>query len=130
MILVDISVWIDYFNNNNNEKVQMLEDFFRQGKDIYITDIILTEILQGIKDDAKYLIVKNSILSLKFAHAKDYETFIHASDIYRKCRKNGYTIRKSIDCLIAAISIENNLLLLNNDKDFISIKKCTNLEIL
>lgn len=130
MILVDTTVWVDFFNNNNNEKVQILVDALKFNTDIFITDIILTEILQGIRDDKKYVIVKNTLLGLNFVHAKDFETYIHASDIYRECRKKGITIRKTIDCLIAAIAIENDLTLLNNDKDFINLAKCIDIKLL
>jgi predicted nucleic acid-binding protein len=130
MILVDTTVWVDFFNNNNNEKVQILADALKFNTDIFITDIILTEILQGIREDKKYVIVKNTLLGLNFVHAKDFETYIHASDIYRECRKKGVTIRKTIDCLIAAIAIENDLTLLNNDKDFINLAKCVDLKVL
>lgn len=130
MILVDTSVWIDFFNGHNeDEKVKKLTDALKHDKDIFITDIILTEILQGIKDDNQYTVVKNSLLTLKFVHAKYYETYIYASDIYRNCRKKGVTVRKTIDCLIAAISIENNLSLLCKDNDFINISKCVNLSL-
>ena len=66
------------------------------------------------------------MLSLPFVHAKNYDTYIHAVDIYRECRKKGFTIRKTIDCLIAAIAIENNLALLHNDRDFSNIAKGIN----
>lgn len=131
MILVDTSVWVDFFNGHEaRDKVQILVDSLKQGKDIFITDIILTEILQGITEDSKYSVVKNSLLTLNFVHAKNYETYVHASDIYRKCRKSGITVRKTIDCLIAAITIENNLTLLCEDNDFINITKCVNLSLL
>jgi predicted nucleic acid-binding protein len=131
MILVDTSVWIEFFNGHNeDDKVKALKIALEQGEDIYITDIILSEILQGIKEDNKYVMVKNSILTLKFAHAKNYETYIHAADIYRGCRKNGITVRKTIDCIIAAIVIENDLTLLCRDNDFINISKCFDIKLL
>jgi predicted nucleic acid-binding protein len=130
MMLVDTSVWIDFFNGNNSDiKVQTLINALKQGIDIYITDIILTEILQGIKEENRYTVVKNSILTLKFAHALNFETYIHASDIFRNCRKSGITVRKTIDCLIAAIAIENNLPLLCKDNDFINIAKVVGLRL-
>ena len=76
------------------------------------------------------MIVKNALLGLSFVHAKDFETYIHASDIYRECRKKRITIRKTIDCLIGAIAIENDLTLLNNDIDFINMAKCVDLKLL
>lgn len=130
MILVDTSVWIEYFNGREeDETVQKLVTCLKQGKDIYLTDLILTEILQGIKDDNKYVVVKNSLLTLKFVHAKSFDTYIHACDIYRNCRKNGITVRKTIDCVIAAVAMENNLSLLCKDNDFINIAKCENLRL-
>ena len=56
--------------------------------------------------------------TLKFVHAINFETYIHASDIYRECRKKGVTVRKTIDCLIAAVAIENGLSLLHKDNYF------------
>lgn len=128
MILVDTSIWIDFFNNKiENQKVEILDSLLKnKQKTLFITDIILTEILQGIREDSKYVITKNTMLSLPFVHAKNYDTYIHAVDIYRECRKKGITIRKTIDCLIVAIAIENNLTLLHNDRDFSNIAKCIN----
>lgn len=128
MILVDTSIWIDFFNNKiENQKVEILDSLLKnKQKTLFITDIILTEILQGIREDSKYIITKNTMLSLPFVHAKNYDTYIHAVDIYRECRKKGFTIRKTIDCLIAAIAIENNLALLHNDRDFSNIAKGIN----
>ena len=123
MILVDTSVWIDFFNDNDNDKAVFLKQCLIENTDICLTDIILTEVLQGIKNDGMYDSVKTSLLSLSFFHAKYYQTYINASHIYRECRKNGLTIRKSNDCIIGAIVLENNLKLLTHDKDFNNIAK-------
>ena len=130
MILVDTTVWVDFLNNKKNEKVKKLADLLKNKSDVYITDIILTEILQGIKNDKEYEDIKDVILSLKFVHAEEYRTYVHAADIFRLCRKKGITIRKTIDCLIAAIVIENNLTLLHNDNDFDNIARCIDINFL
>lgn len=111
MILVDTSIWIDFFNNKiENRKVEILVGLLKSKQEtLFITDIILTEILQGIREDNKYIITKNTMLSLPFVHAKNYDTYIHAGDIYRECRKKGITVRKTVDCLIA-VSILNTSL--------------------
>lgn len=130
MIIVDTSVWIDFLNNKiETEKVAVLVDLLKKREQLFLTDIILTEILQGIKEENKYIVVKNSMLSLTFVHARNYETYIHASDIYRECRKKGITIRKTVDCIIAAVAIENNLTILHNDRDFINIEKGINYKL-
>ena len=59
MILVDTTVWVDFLNNKKNEKVKKLADLLKNKSDVYITDIILTEILQGIKNDKEYEDIKD-----------------------------------------------------------------------
>jgi predicted nucleic acid-binding protein len=129
MILVDTTVWIDFFNGRESEKTEKLTSLLRQEIDICITEIIMTEILQGIRNDDQFLETRNSLLSLPFIHANSTETYVHAADIYRQCRKKGKTIRKTVDCIIAAIAIENNVSLLHNDSDFTYIAEVFNLII-
>lgn len=129
MILVDTTVWIDFFNGRDTEKTAQLTSLLKQQRDICISEIIITEILQGIRNDDQFLETRNSLLSLPIIHANGTETYIHEADIYRQCRKNGKTIRKTIDCIIAAIVIENNASLLHNDSDFTHISEVINLTI-
>ena len=122
MILVDTSVWIDFFKGIKSREEVILRKLIEEGEDICITGIILTEILQGIKKDYKYKEVKKFLLSLPIFLPKK-ETYIKAAEIYRECRKVGITIRSTIDCLIAQVAIENNLFLLQKDRDFDKIAK-------
>jgi predicted nucleic acid-binding protein len=117
MIMVDTTVWIDFFNNNLTAQVIRLENSLNNNEDICICGIILTEILQGIRDNKQYLKTKSYLENLIFLPMY-YSTFIKSAEIFRYLRKRGITIRKPIDCMIAAVSIENNVLLLHNDKDF------------
>jgi len=73
--------------------------------------------LQGVKNDFKYKEIKKFLLALPIFFPKK-ETYIKAAEIYRKCRKTGITIRSTVDCLIAQIAIENDLILLHKDRDF------------
>src|SRR4030067_821135 len=100
----------------------------KKEEEMCITEIILTEILQGIKEDTAYETTKSYLLEFPIIKPKGNETYISAADIYRKCRKQGKTIRKTIDCIIAAIAQENNLTILHNDNDFEVIKKCSGLK--
>lgn len=127
MILVDTSVWIDFLRGKDSKHRYLLRRLIEKEEDICLTEIILTEILQGIKDDALYETTKEYLLEFPMIKPKGTETYIKAAEIFRKCRKQGMTIRKTIDCIIAAIAQENNLALLHNDSDFEVIKNCSGL---
>jgi predicted nucleic acid-binding protein len=86
-------------------------------KEFATTEIIIMEVLQGIKDDEFYETTKFFLESLPLVSIK-YKDYIKAANIYRTCRRNGFTIRKSIDCIIAAVAINNGLKLFSNDRDF------------
>jgi predicted nucleic acid-binding protein len=117
MIMVDTSVWIDFFNNNLTAQVIRFENSLNNNEDICICGVIITEIVQGIRDNNQYLKTKSYLENLIFLPMY-YSTFIKSAEIFRCLRKRGITIRKPIDCMIAAVSIENNVLLLHNDRDF------------
>jgi predicted nucleic acid-binding protein len=114
MVLVDTSIIIDFFNMN---KYREIITTLLAKKEFTTTEIIIMEVLQGIKDDEFYETTKFFLESLPLLSIK-YEDYLKAANIYRKCRKNGITIRKSIDCIIAAVAINNNLKLFSNDRDF------------
>lgn len=117
MILVDTSVWIDYFNNVDSPHSEALDLALVDGT-AAIGDIIFLEILQGFRNDNDY---KNTKLQL--AKLDQYEMFgqhmveLCASN-YRSLRKRGITIRGTADVIIATFCIENKLPLLFKDKDF------------
>jgi predicted nucleic acid-binding protein len=128
MILVDTSVWIDFLTGKDTPYRHIFRQLIEEEEDICITEIILTEILQGIKDDDLYETIKSYLLEFPIIKPSGTETFIAASEIYRKCRKEGKTVRKTVDCIIAAIAQESDLTLFHNDKDFIIIEKCFGLK--
>ncbi len=118
MILVDTSVWIDYLNGKENSLTNILDKALIDGL-VLIGDLILLEILQGIKAEREY----NKTRTL-LALLEQYEMFGHkmvekCAENFRFLRKKGVTIRKTNDVIIATFCIENNLPLLFNDRDFI-----------
>lgn len=106
-----------------------IESLISNNEDTAIADIVLTEVLQGIKDDKDYIEVKQSLLSFSVYSLKNMDSFIVAADLYRKCRKTGHTIRNTVDLLIAQIALENDLILLHNDRDFDTLADICNLKI-
>lgn len=108
----------------------MLHRLIEEEEDISITEIILTEILQGIKKDTDYQKVKEYLLEFPIQGPKGTETYLKAAQTYRDCRKRGMAVRKTVDCIIAAICMENDLTLLHKDSDFDMIEACTGLKVL
>ena len=117
-ILVDSSVWIEFFNGIDTISVNLLEELIKAEEDVCISEYILTEILQGFKKDRDFELARQHLLKfpIYFLHVPD--SYIRAAQIYRKCRKEGISIRKTADCIIAQTAIENRLFLLHNDSDF------------
>ena len=122
MILVDTSVWIDFFAGRDLKHVATLEQYIIESEDLALCGIILTEILQGITDDATHRRVRRYLGPLIMLPMPE-TVFVRAADIYRKSRKNGITIRKTNDCIIAATALDHDCPLLHNDKDFVPIER-------
>ena len=124
MILVDTSVWIDFLRGVNSVQRRTLHRLIEEEEDISITEIILTEILQGIKLDSDFKTMKDYLMEFPIHRPKGIETYIAAAEIYRDCRRKGKTVRKTVDCIIAAICMENGLTLFHKDSDFARIAAC------
>jgi hypothetical protein len=116
VILVDTTVWVDYFNNVANPCTTWLERHFYTER-IGITDLILCEILQGARDDARFEQMRRSLTSLAVA-VGSRELSIAAARNYRSLRDKGITVRKLADTLIATTCIEGGHSLLHHDRDF------------
>lgn len=128
MILVDTSVWINFFNGVKTLTVDFLEELIEAEKDLCISEYILTEILQGFKKDRDFKLARQHLLNFPVYQLNGIDSYIKAAQIYRKCRRKGITIRKTADCIIAQTAIENQLLLLHNDVDFDKIALCCPLQ--
>lgn len=129
MVLVDTTVWIDFFAGHATAQVGALEKSLRDGEDVCICGVILTEVLQGIRTDSAYRRTKARFARFLFLPMKP-GTFVYAADLYRALRRRGITIRKPIDCMIAAVAIENDVRLLHNDRDFDPIAEHCGLAVL
>lgn len=121
MILVDTSVWIDFFNGKDLPHVKTLESLISQEADIAICGVILTEVLQGISNDKEHKLTQTYLQALVMLEIKD-ALWLYAAEIYRNLRKKGLTVRKINDCVIAATALHYECLLLHNDKDFTTIQ--------
>lgn len=123
MILVDTSAWIDFLKPDNSEPKIILHQLVEEGEDICLADINVMEILQGVRSEKDFKRLKKYLLEFPVFSLKSSQSYIEAARIYRTCWKKGVTIRKSIDCMIARVAIENGLTLLHKDTDFDNIAK-------
>jgi len=130
LILVDTSVWIDFLEGRGTPQHHELKRLIENDEDICLTGLIVTEILQGIRDDDQNREMRARLLEFPIVNAEGISSYIRAAEIYRSCARQGKTVRKTIDCLIAAIAIEHGLTLFHNDRDFNSIKECCGLKTL
>lgn len=116
-VLVDSTVWIDYLKNVKNRQTDLLEKLILAREDICLCGFVMAEVLQGIRDEKEYLKVKRIFDNLLFLET-DRTTFELGATIYRELRKQGLTIRNTIDCLIAATVVQQGVHLLEKDRDY------------
>lgn len=117
MILVDSSVWVEYFNGNDTRETAFLDDLLGS-EPVAVGDLILTEVLQGFRDDDHYDIAKELLTDLTVFEMLGQEQALHAAQSYRALRKLGVTIRKPTDVIIGSFCIQARLPLLFADRDF------------
>lgn len=124
MYLVDTSVWIDFFRENNSSAVKHLIEIMDNKIPFGITAVIYQEILQGSASLHDFNQLAEYLSTQQFFHPKDpILTYENAAKLYFQCRRKGVTVRSTIDCLIAEVAIEHDLILLHHDSDYSNIKK-------
>lgn len=117
MTIVDTTVWIDFFRGKNTPETEILQHMLNAGEDICICGVILTEVLQGIREDADHTEVASCFEAFLFL-PMHHRTFVNAAHLYRTLRRRGITIRNAVDCMVAAVAIEHDIPLLHHDRDF------------
>ena len=118
MILVDSSVWIDYFRAADTPQVALLDSLFGRSE-ILIGDLITAEVLQGVRDDREFKSVKTTFDAFEHIDLAGYDLAVKAATNCRILREKGITVRKTVDGLIATRCIEDGLQLLHSDRDFL-----------
>jgi predicted nucleic acid-binding protein len=117
VVLVDTSVWVDYFNGAQTPQTDYLHQLLGSGR-LLTGDLILAELLQGFIRDTDYRTARKLLLELPCVDLVGRESALLAADYYRRLRKRGVTVRKTIDVLIGAYCIRHNHELLHADRDF------------
>jgi predicted nucleic acid-binding protein len=127
MILVDSSVWIDYLRNRTTEAVSKLETALLE-EPLLIGDLVLCEVLQGLRDDAEARRVERVLRSFDAVSLCDPEIATRAAANYRFLRSCGITVRNTIDMLIGTFCIERGHALLHSDRDFEPMERLLGLQ--
>ena len=128
VILVDTSVWLEYLRNTGSDSHIRLRLLTTTKAELAITDAVRLEVLAGARDDLheqklKRLLARAVVLP---THPSHYD---HAAAVYRSCRRRGDTVRKLLDCLIAAVAIQSGVPVLHADSDFDVMARHTDLEV-
>ena len=117
MILVDSSVWIDYFNGLSTWQTELLDNYLSNTL-VIIGDLILAEVLQGFTSDNDYETIKDLLGALPFRQIGGYGVAVQSAQNYRALKKSGVTIRNAINVVIGTFCIMEGLSLLHDDRDF------------
>ncbi len=126
MILIDSSAWIEFLRNTGSPVCDLVHDL--QGEEVAICDVVRMEILAGARDEAhlarlRRLMARSVTISPR---STDYDD---AAALYRRCRRQGETVRKLLDCLVAATAIRAAVPILHLDSDFDVLARHTELEV-
>lgn len=123
MLLVDSTVWIDWLRGADTDAVRFVQARAER-EELALTQMIYQEVLQGVSSDRQFEATRRVLGGQTVLEPLEpLETFEAAAHLYRKARRLGLTIRKSTDCLIAAIAIEQDALLVHNDRDFLALAR-------
>ncbi len=128
MVIVDTTVWIDYLGGSSNPETEWLDREMPLQR-IGLTDVILCEVLQGIRDTEEFRRIRDQLLTFDVFAAGGPENAIAAASNYRTLRQRGYTIRKTVDCRIATFCLTSGNQLLHRDRDFDSFEKALGLQV-
>ncbi len=128
MVLVDTSVWIDFFNGVQTPSMTALQRLLGKHP-IVIGDLILIELLQGFRHARDVVKAKTLLECLEYRDMSNKDLAYQSAENYRFLRQKGVTVRKTIDVMIATFCIENQIVLLHSDRDFDAMQQHLNLKI-
>ena len=117
MVIVDSSVWIDYFRGLENSHTLWLDSQFERRR-LGLTDLNLCEVLQGVRDEREFAAARAELLQFEVFATGGLVVALHAAENFRRLRSRGLSIRNLVDCWIATFCIREGHELLHRDRDF------------
>jgi predicted nucleic acid-binding protein len=128
VVIVDTTVWIDYLRGTENPETRWLDRELQRQR-LGLTDLILCEVLQGIREQGAFARVRADLLKFEVFQTGGSELAVAAAQNYRDLRQRGYTVHKTIDCLIATFCLQARHELLHRDRDFDCFEKVLGLSV-
>jgi len=128
MVIVDSTVWIDYLRGIENPQTDWLDRHFPSRR-FALLDLILCEVLQGFSEQTAFSEVRNGLLRFQILPTGGVDLAIASAENFRTLRQKGYTVRKTIDCLIASFCLQNGHALLHRDRDFDPFEEVLDLKV-
>ncbi len=129
MIVVDTTIWIDFLEARGTPYHLHLRELIREDAPLALTDLIYCEVLQGIVEDLTFRRTRDILRAYPILHGRSLDTLEQAAQIFRACRRRGFTVRNTVDCLIAATCLEVGAEIYHNDRDFEVIAKVQGLRL-
>lgn len=130
MILVDASVWIDFFNGHDTPEAQRLADLLEDGAaPLGMADLVLFEVLRGFRHPQDFLAARQTLAVLPVVEIGGERSAIAAAEHYRALRAQGITVGSQIDVLLASYCIEHGHALLHSDRDFDALETLRGLRV-
>ena len=116
-VLVDTSVWVDFFNRYPSREAAVLTDLLLDEVEVVTCGVVVAEFFQGIRKTESLPELESHFRDMTSLVAREPDTYLAAASLFRELRARGITIRSTIDCLIARLAEENSALLLAKDRD-------------
>jgi predicted nucleic acid-binding protein len=129
VVIVDTTVWVDYFRGVANPETDWVHAELERQR-LGLTDVILCEVLQGVSDDIAAKEVERQLLKLEVFDMCSVDLARQAARNYRTLRGRGHTVRKTIDCLIATFCIREQHSLIHRDRDFDPFERVLELSVI
>lgn len=128
MVIIDTTVWIDYLRGTENPETRWLDRELQRQR-FGLTDLILCDVLQGIRGQSAFARVQAELLRFQVFQTGGSVLAVAAAQNYRDLRERGYTVRKTIDCLIATFCLQAKHELLHRDHDFDPFEKVLGMQV-
>ena len=126
MVLVDTSIWIEVLRRGDGLDLESLVDF----EEVVTCPPVVQEILQGIRDAESHAMVREAMLALPMVESPmPLAVYLEAAELFRSARRGGFTVRSSVDCVIAACAARHSLVILHRDRDFDALAKVAAIDV-
>ncbi|MEL6546713.1 MAG: PIN domain nuclease [Myxococcota bacterium] len=127
--LVDSSVWIEFLRGTGSSTAKRLREAIAEDEPIIVPGLVRAELLRGTPNEAQANLLAKRFSAYPVANTKEPETYERAATFYRLARAKGYTVRSTVDCVLAALAAEGRYRLAHCDRDFEALSEVGGFEV-